>query len=56
MKNKFSPVVISISRSSPSDRIIRNFEIRWNYPDMQWESKMLNMPSGPIRFQFKDIP
>ena len=36
-------------------KIIQNFEIKWNHADMQWETKMLNLPSGPIRFQFNDI-
>lgn len=36
-------------------RMIRTFKIEWNYPDMEFASKLLNAPVGDMKFKLTDI-
>lgn len=36
-------------------RMIRNFQIGWHYPDMKFQSKILNTPVGNIKLRLTDL-
>lgn len=36
-------------------RIVRNFRIEWHYGDIVYARKMLNIPSGDLKFRFVDL-
>lgn len=36
-------------------RLIRNFVVEWNYPDIQFKSNVINVPQGELKFKFTDV-
>lgn len=36
-------------------RMIREFEITWNYPELKFKSKTLNFPADPLKFKFENV-
>lgn len=36
-------------------RIVRNFNIQWQYPDMRVKSVLVNIPEGDLKFKFTEI-
>ncbi|XP_052864320.1 cytochrome P450 CYP12A2-like [Anopheles cruzii] len=36
-------------------RFVRNYEIRWNYPDMKVKANLINLPVSPLKFELKEV-
>lgn len=36
-------------------RILRNFRVEWHHSDMKYLGRILNTPSGEIKFRFVDL-
>lgn len=36
-------------------RIIRDYKIEWNYPDMKIKSVLVNIPDGDLKFKFTEV-
>lgn len=36
-------------------RLLREFKIEWNHPDLKFKSITLNLPDGPLKFKLTEI-
>lgn len=36
-------------------RLVRDFKIEWNYPDLKFKTAILNIPDGDLKFKFTEV-
>jgi hypothetical protein len=36
-------------------RMIREFELSWNYPELKFKSTSLNIAADPLKFKLEDV-
>lgn len=36
-------------------RLIRQFRLEWNYPDLKFNVSLLNTPVGALKFKFNEL-
>lgn len=36
-------------------RLMREFRVEWNHPDLKFKSTLVNIPDGPLKFKFIDL-
>lgn len=36
-------------------RLLREFKLEWNQPDLKYKSAIINLPDGPLKFKITDL-
>uniref|UniRef100_A0A182Q9W0 Cytochrome P450 n=1 Tax=Anopheles farauti TaxID=69004 RepID=A0A182Q9W0_9DIPT len=36
-------------------RMVRQFDMRWNYGDLQFQTALINIPSNPLQFELREV-